>query len=510
MITEKRTPPVATDGAQNSSRTEHDALHVLEYSGASSANNPVNQQNHDGAASAIVATPPDRKSVPVAWGPVAERLARLDPREYDRCRIEEAEQLGVRVTTLDAEVEWRRANHRGKPEEKRTDLCPPEPEPWSNSVDGPELLDELVAAFQLYAVLPKGAAEVLALWTVFTHTLDAFLVCPRLIISSPDAECGKTTVLTILGALVKCPLPASNITPAAVFRAIDRATLTLLIDEGDTFLADKQELRGILNSGHTRATAYVIRTVGEDHDPRRFSTWAPLAVALIGKLHGTFTSRSIPIRMFRRRSDEPIELLSVADTGAWKTFEQLKRKLVRWAKDTLDALRHAKPEIPEGLHNRTADNWRPLLAIADQAGGHWPDRARRIAELLAGEAREPALKVQLLGDIRTIFAEQGTDRITSKDLCKALSKMEDRPWGEFDRSFPITRHQLAGLLKPFGIKPGTIRIGNETPRGYIYADCEDAFTRYPLGESATPQQSNEINELEGPSPATGGDDVADK
>lgn len=42
---------------------------------------------------------------------------------------------------------------------------------------------------------------------------------------------------------------------------------TMLIDEADTFLCDNDELRGVLNTGHTRATAYVIRTVGEDHEP---------------------------------------------------------------------------------------------------------------------------------------------------------------------------------------------------------------------------------------------------
>jgi putative DNA primase/helicase len=49
----------------------------------------------------------------------------------------------------------------------------------------------------------------------------------------------------------------------------------VLIDEADTFLGDNDELRGILNGGHNRISAYVWRSVGEDHEPRKFNVWAP-------------------------------------------------------------------------------------------------------------------------------------------------------------------------------------------------------------------------------------------
>jgi hypothetical protein len=61
---------------------------------------------------------------------------------------------------------------------------------------------------------------------------------------------------------------------------------TLLIDEADTFLSENEELRGILNSGHRRGGS-VIRTVGEDFEPRAFSTYSACAIALIGKLPAT-------------------------------------------------------------------------------------------------------------------------------------------------------------------------------------------------------------------------------
>ena len=70
----------------------------------------------------------------------------------------------------------------------------------------------------------------------------------------------------------------------------------MLIDEADSFLRNSDELRGVLNSGHTRDSAFVIRTVGEDHEPRRFSTWGAKAIALIGKLPDTLADRSIEVR----------------------------------------------------------------------------------------------------------------------------------------------------------------------------------------------------------------------
>ena len=53
-----------------------------------------------------------------------------------------------------------------------------------------------------------------------------------------------------------------------------------LVDEADTFLRNSDELRGVLNAGHTRASAVVIRTVGDEHEPRTFSVWCPKAMTL--------------------------------------------------------------------------------------------------------------------------------------------------------------------------------------------------------------------------------------
>ena len=174
----------------------------------------------------------------------------------------------------------------------------------------------------------------------------------------------------------------------------------------NSFLREREELRGILNSGHTRGTAYVIRTVGEDHEPAKFSTWGPKAVALIGNLPDTLQDRSIVVPMRRKTPGEKVERLRLGRLD----LEDLLRQAARWAADHGEAIRNADPDVPDGLNDRAADNWRTLLAIADVAGGVWPGPgeggARRLSGI--GEREDGSVRILLLGDLRELFDEAGT------------------------------------------------------------------------------------------------------
>jgi len=278
-------------------------------------------------------------------------------------------------------------------------------------------------------------------------------------------------------------LGAANITVAAMFRTVEAGRPTLLIDEADSFLKDNDELRGIINSGHAR-DGQVIRLVGDDHEPRVFSTWCPVAIAAIGGLPGTIEDRSVIIQMRRRRSDERVARFRVDRVGAQ---QELGRKAARWAADSARALRDADPAVPTELNDRAADNWRPLLAIADRAGSQWPEKARRAAlELSAVIAGEPdTMRTLLLSDIRVVFGMRKTDRLKSEALTTALNAMSDRPWPTFDRGRMMTPAGIARMLRPFGITPETIRFGEETAKGYRLSAFEDAFARYLPSEGVT-------------------------
>jgi len=285
------------------------------------------------------------------------------------------------------------------------------------------------------------------------------------------------------------------------------ALATGKLDEADTFLRDSDELRGVLNSGHNRGAAYVIRTVGDNHEPRHFKTWAPKAIALIGKLPDTLASRTIPIELRRMALGETVEPIRADRLDHLTPFA---RMAARWASDNATVLRQTEPAMPVGVTGRRADNWRHLFALAEAAGDEWRERARRAAEALgASEAGETAA-ITLLSDIRAIFEERGADRISSEDLATALGAMVDRAWSEWGKAGkPITQRGIAKLLEPFKIKPDSIRVGPATPKGYLLKRFEDAFHRYLPDRSATAQHCRDFNDLADVPSATELEDVAD-
>jgi len=355
-----------------------------------------------------------------------------------------------------------------------------DPEPWEQPVNSAVLLHEIRETLERYVVLLKHGAVALTLWVVFTWLYDIFDVAPILVVKSPVKRCGKTKLFDILSRLVRRGITCSNITVGALYRTIEKWHPALIVDEADSFLSGRnvnEELRGVLNSGHTRATAFVIRCVGDEHEPRRFSTWGPRAIALIGQLPDTIEDRSIVIPMRRRRSDEHVARLRLDAPE----FEVLRRKLAKWTEGATTGA--FEPPVPDELDDRAHDNWLPLLAIAEVAGGDWPARARAAALALSGaEARQDDSRgVQLLADLRGRLTEENGIQIESvftADLVAWLNANPERPWATWNRGRPITPKQVADLLRPFGIRPKQIRIGGESSKGYPRADCDDAFARY--------------------------------
>jgi putative DNA primase/helicase len=355
-------------------------------------------------------------------------------------------------------------------------ILPKEPKHWPEPVDGAELFAELTAMLRRYLVATPQQVTAIALWVMFAHAHDAFWISPRLAILSPEKRCGKTTLLSILANLVPKPLPSANITTAALFRTIEfLKSPTLLIDEADTFLAQSDDLRGVINSGHNRPMAFVTRLCGDAYQPKMFSTWAPLVIAKIGDLPDTLADRSIAILLKRKAPGDNAQRFR---QDRVEELVVLKRKVARFVKDNLDAMKYRDPDIPTCLHDRAADNWRPLLAIADTIGGNYADVAREAAQILTGSQEDESIGSLLLSDIRDLFKESASDRLASTDICQRLAAKEGRKWAEWAGGKPMTTHQLARLLKPFGIAPTALRAENGTLRGYFKIAFSDAFERY--------------------------------
>jgi putative DNA primase/helicase len=307
--------------------------------------------------------------------------------------------------------------------------------------------------------------------------VDHATVLPLAVINSPEKNCGKSTLLGVVQRLALRPVPASNITGPALFRTIEAWQPTLLLDEADTFAKDNEELRGILNSGHTRKSAYVIRVVEVDgeFEPQQFCTWGAKALAGIGNLPATLMSRAVVLKMRRKLAGEVVANLRHAHD---EEFIPTKRKFLRWATERGADFAKLRPEHP-ALANRDADNWEPLLALAHLAGGEWPDKANLAAVALTeGTEDSQGVSEELLTDIQTALASHEGKNITTTELLNQLCNDDEAPWATYNRGHPLSPRQLAKRLGSFGLKPRTIRDGLVNAKGYVKSAFDEVFSRY--------------------------------
>jgi hypothetical protein len=354
------------------------------------------------------------------------------------------------------------------------------PEPWPEPVDGKGLLDDIANTIGRFVILPEHGPEALALWIVSAWALNSWDVFARLAIVSPEKRCGKSRTLELLQGLSPRPILACSVSPAALFRTVEAMKdnpPTFLIDEVDAIFSKNgnEEMRQMLNSSHMRSNANVFRLVGDKYDPREFSTWCPIALASIKDLPSTLMDRSIVIRMQRKLSN--VKVLRMRE--AKELCQSLARMAFRWVGDNQQELGKLDPLLPVKLNDRAQDNWRPLISVADLAGGEWPNRAREAAIFLSGESVESdGFGVMVLLDLESLFASKGKPAwLSTESLCNELSGISERPWGDI-KGKAIAPRYLAKLLKPFGIHSAQKRMDDSVTRGYFGVDIWDAVQRY--------------------------------
>jgi Protein of unknown function (DUF3631) len=424
-------------------------------------------------------------------------LARLPLIEYDRVRRAEAKRLHLRLATLDDAVE--RARVQEDDAQANAVYLPPV-QPWPEVIiDGPALFDQIRERCLLYLYLPNGADIVLTLWPGHANAIAGFTRTPRLNITSIEPGCGKTTVLSFLAVLCPRVLRTDNLKTAVLFRIVDLFKPTLLLDELDSYLHLFPELRGLLNAGNSQG-ARVFRSEGQI--VRSFKAFAATALAGIGPLAPTLRDRSIVISLPKA---PPGALKARFDERKLETETILAQKLARWTQDNFDAIAACDPVMPPGAYNRLADNWRPIFALAQIIGGHWPqltlDAFNHLAAPRGGDGSSPAQLTtpmgedgssptkltpdtsQLLSDLRAIFAQSTADRLFSSQLVAALRALpgsQARTNGS-----AITQNWLAAQLRPLGVRPKYIRRGHARGRGYILAD----LTALSLPQSASAPHS---------------------
>lgn len=409
------------------------------------------------------------------------QMAALSELDYQLKRIETAKALNnMSVGALDKLVKQARAEL----EAETTQSLVIDTEAYSEPVDGAAVADEILNIIKQHMACTDAVAIAATLWIIFTWVLEASYIAPIAWINAPEKRCGKSQLLALIALMSKRPLPSSNITPAALFRCIEKYNPTLIIDEVDTFVNDNEDLRGVLNAGYSRDNPYIIRCAGDDNEPKEFYVYGAKALSGIGKIPSTLMDRSISLTLRRKPNNEHKE--RVRDLSR-DTTNTIKAKLARWSDDNLLAVKEATPTLPQTINDRMQDNWEILLKVATVLSEDWLKRAYSACIEVSGiEHDEPSLNEQLLMDIRAVFERKKATRIFSDDLIVALCADPEMNWSTYNRGKPVTQRQVSNRLGEYGISPKQMRIGNDNRRGYDTVCFQDTFKRY---LPATPPQS---------------------
>jgi hypothetical protein len=358
----------------------------------------------------------------------------------------------------------------------------------SEKAQGAELLDDIeqfLARFVVYPSEHERRAHVL--WIAHTWLMDCWDSTPRIAFLSPEPGSGKSRALEVTEPLVPRPVHAVNCTSAYLFRKVSgpEGLPTVLYDEIDTVFGpkakDNEDIRGMLNAGHRKgavAGRCVVR--GKIVETEELPAYCPVALAGLDDLPDTLMSRSVVSRMRRRAPSEPVE--------PWRhrinapEGQKLGQALADWAQTVSEQATDMWPEMPSGVEDRSADVWEPLLSVADLAGGHWPDDARRsaVALVAASKGGGPSLGVLLLQDTRLVFGDHHCDRLVTDQLLKALNDLDESPWASVKRDGkPLDPRGLAQRLGRYDIKSRNIRdASGKVLKGYMREDFLDAWSRY--------------------------------
>ncbi|WP_308161747.1 DUF3631 domain-containing protein [Winogradskya consettensis] len=339
------------------------------------------------------------------------------------------------------------------------------------------VLDRLHAVLKKYLILPSTeTTDAIVLWIAATHAQQAWTHAPRLVIKAPEKRCGKSRLLDVVDGTCYRPFMTVNSSTAAICRSIgDVDPPTILLDEADTVFGGKaaeanEELRGLLNAGHQRNRP-MTRWDHQKKELERIPTFAMAALAGIGSMPDTIEDRAVIVKMRRRTKSEEVEPFRSRRDGP--ALRQLAEDLSSWLRPNLTELENAEPAMP--LEDRAADTWEPLIAVADLAGGNWPERARRAAQALnaarEGDA-EYSDRLRLLIDCRTAFAD--LEAIPSTVLLERLKGLTESPWAEYNNGAGLTPMKLGVLLKEYEI--GSENITFLQPTGRVKGFQRDWFT----------------------------------
>jgi hypothetical protein len=362
-------------------------------------------------------------------------------------------------------------------------------EPQFDGVGGSPLLRDVMSFIRRYVVMTDSQLLVTALWVFHTHCVEFVDTTPYLAVTSPEKQCGKTRLIETMEQIVADPQLMILPSEAVVYRTVDAVQPTLLLDETDAIFNQRSEryegLRALLNAGYRRG-ATVSRCVGATGKVEKFQTFCPKLIAGIGMLPETVADRSVPIRLERRKRNQPVARFFRRDVQP--VAMAIRGRIEKWSVDHLTRLRGARPSLPDELSDRMQEGCECLVAIADLLGCG-PAARQALVELLTAERVDDrgAMRTRLLRDLKSVWQQREAvaggkqvRAIPTDDLLRALWQMEESPWGSYFGRV-LEARDLADLLHHYGIRSTTIRppgAGTKPVKGYRRDDLYEAWSRY--------------------------------
>lgn len=390
-----------------------------------------------------------------------QEMAKLDDIKITLALGEVAKRFGVSKDKILALVS----------EQKQGQLVA-EIEPYHEPVTHDEIYTALYSLVHEHMAIDEPLKVAFVLWVIFTYLTDISDFAPIAWITAPERQCGKSTLLGLFDRVVNKPMAFNNITQAVLYRVMEQFKPTLLIDEIDTSLKDKNELLGIVNAGYSRHASNVPR-MNQDKGGivEKFDVFGAKVFSGIGEMKGTFASRAIRFELRRKTNSDKVKRFNKR-TLPYETTNELQRKVKRWAVDNRQAVQAVETPLLQ-INDRDFDNWEILLQIATVLGVY--DKALQACLIICNRKDEPSLNEMLLSDIRDIF---NVERMSSTDLLEKLNFDSEKCWQTLNNGSPLTSHQLAKKLKSFGIVSKNMRINSIQVKGFDKADFVKTWAQY--------------------------------
>jgi putative DNA primase/helicase len=338
-------------------------------------------------------------------------------------------------------------------------------EPWSESVDAEELLNEIMVRINREVIMQPHQTLVCALGVMLTWVHSQMKFSPILFITGPDRECGKTTLLNVMAKMVRRPVRTSNVSAAAIFRLSELYHPTFLMDECQDQLKN-EDFCQVIKAGHTPGDA-AIRCDPNTFEPLVFDVFCPKILAGIGRANGQIMSRSIIIEM-ERRDGQINQSINTSDAD----FVDIRLKLARWCGDCGELNRFQIPSQP-GLRLRNRNNWEIFYQVASGVSGLGGKQLMDAIPLFVDEEQDFA--TYLLNSLRELYREEkqlnDSGFTGSEAIIEALNRDKEAPWYAKDGK-GLTVHGLSARLRRYKVKPDQVWLPDieRDVRGYRYID----------------------------------------